>query len=75
MINIKIKEYGEEDIVTRTITVTLFCIPIFSYKKTSTNRVVVNQFNKPKEIDRIKGCNNENENKSKRDSKRSLYRG
>lgn len=48
MINIKIKEYGEEDAVTRTITVTLFCIPIFSYKKTSTNRVAVNQFNKPK---------------------------
>lgn len=36
MINIKIKEYGEEDTVIRTITVTFFCIPIFSYKKTST---------------------------------------
>ena len=41
MINIKIKEYGEEDTVTRIITVTLFCIPVFSYKKTSTNRVTV----------------------------------
>ena len=62
MINIKIKEYGEEDIVTRTITVTRFCIPIFSYKKTSTNRVVVNQFNKPEERIKIKGFNNETEN-------------
>ena len=62
MINIKIKEYGEEGIVTRTITVTLFCIPVFIYKKTSTNRVVVNQFNKPKERVRIKEFNNETEN-------------
>lgn len=61
MINIRIKEYGEEDVVTRTITVTLFYIPIFSYKKTSTNRVVVNQFNKPEEIIKIKGFNNETE--------------
>ena len=59
MINIRIKEYGEEDIVTRTITVTLFYIPIFSYKKTSTNRVAVNQFNKPEERIKIKGFNNE----------------
>lgn len=62
MINIKIKECGEEDTVTRIIIVTLFCIPIFSYKKTSTNRVAVNQFNKPKERVRIKGFNNETEN-------------
>ena len=62
MINIRIKEYGEEDIVTRTITITLFYIPIFSYKKTSTNRVAVNQFNKPEERIKIKGFNNETEN-------------
>ena len=62
MISIKIKEYGEEGIVTRTITVTLFCIPIFSYKKTSTSRVVVDQFNKPKERIKIKGFNNETKN-------------
>ena len=62
MINIRIKEYGEEGIVTRTITVTLFCIPIFNYKKTSTNRVAVNQFNKPEERIKIKGFNNETEN-------------
>lgn len=61
MINIRIKEYGEEDIVTRTITITLFYIPIFSYKKTSTNRVAVNQFNKPEERIKIKGFNNETE--------------
>lgn len=61
MINIRIKEYGEEDIVTRTITITFFYIPIFSYKKTSTNRVAVNQFNKPEEIIKIKGFNNETE--------------
>lgn len=62
MINIRIKEYREEDIVTRTITITLFYIPIFSYKKTSTNRVAVNQFNKPEERIKIKGFNNETEN-------------
>lgn len=61
MINIRIKEYGEGDIVTRIITITLFYIPIFSYKKTSTNRVAVNQFNKPEEIIKIKGFNNETE--------------
>ena len=61
MINTRIKEYGEEDIVTRTITITLFYIPIFSYKKISTNRVVVNQFNKPEERIKIKGFNNETE--------------
>ena len=62
MINIKIKEYGEEDAVTRIITVTLFCIPVFSYKKTSTNRVTVDQFNKPKERIKFKGFNNETKN-------------
>ena len=62
MISIKIKEYGEEDTVIRIITVTLFCIPVFSYKKTSTNRVVVDQFNKPKERIKIKGFNNETKN-------------
>ena len=62
MINIRIKEYGEEDIVTRIITITLFYIPIFSYKKTSTNRVAVNQFNKPEERIKIKGFNNETKN-------------
>ena len=62
MINIKIKEYGEDGIVTRIITVTLFFIPIFSYKKTSTNRVAVDKFNKPKERIKIKGFNNETKN-------------
>ena len=62
MINTRIKEYREGDLVTRTITVTLFYIPIFSYKKTSTNRVAVNQFNKPEERIKIKGFNNETEN-------------
>ena len=56
-----IQEYREGDLAVKTTVISFLCIPIFSYKKTSTNRVVVNQFNKPEERIKIKGFNNETE--------------
>ena len=56
------QEYREGDLAVRTTVISFLCIPILSYKKTSTNRVAVNQFNKSKERVRIKGFNNETEN-------------
>lgn len=37
----KTKEYREGDLAVRTTEVTFLCIPIFKYKKTSTNNQAV----------------------------------
>lgn len=41
MIKMKTKEYREGDLAVRTTEVTFLCIPIFKYKKTSTNNQAV----------------------------------
>lgn len=57
MIKMVTQEYKEGDLAIRTIVVTFLCIPIFKFKKTSTNNVVVGQFTpiKEKEIVKVKG--------------------
>lgn len=60
MIKQLVQEYREGDTVVRTIIVTFFRIPVFKYKKTSTNIVVVRQFTPITKTLKIKGFNNEN---------------
>lgn len=53
MVKTEIKEYVENDLVVRTITVSFLYIPIFRYKKTSTNKGVISQFTPIKKIKQI----------------------
>lgn len=55
MIRMVTQEYKEGDSVVRTIVVTFLCIPIFKFKKTSTNTIVVKQFMAIKERTKING--------------------
>lgn len=59
MIKQLIQEYREGDRVVRTMIITFFRIPIFKYRKTSTNIVAVRQFTPITKTLKIKGFNNE----------------
>lgn len=41
MIKVLTKEYREGDLAVKTTEVTFLCIPIFKYKKTTTNNKAV----------------------------------
>lgn len=43
MIKVLIKEYREGDLAVKTTEVTLLHIPIFRYRKTTTNNLAVKQ--------------------------------
>lgn len=58
MIRMVTQEYREGDSVVRTIVVTFLCIPVFKFKKTSTNTIVVRQFMTIKEPTKINGFRN-----------------
>lgn len=53
MIKVEIKEYVEDNLVIRTINITFLYIPIFKYKKTSTNKGVISQFTPIKKVKQI----------------------
>ena len=55
MINMVTQEYREGDLAVRTTVVTFLHIPIFKFKKTSTNHVAVGQLTPIKEPVKIKG--------------------
>ena len=55
MIGVITQEYREGDLAVRTTVVTFLCIPIFKFKKTSTNHVAVCQLTVIKEPAKIKG--------------------
>ena len=55
MISIVIQEYREGNLAVRTTVVTFLCIPIFKFRKTSTNNVAVGQLTPIKETIKIKG--------------------
>lgn len=55
MINMRTEEYREGDLAVRTIVITFLCIPIFKFKKTSTNNVAVGQLTPIKKKAKIKG--------------------
>ena len=57
MIKMLTKEYREGDLAIRTIVVTFLYIPIFRYKKTTTNNKAVAMLTVAKEPSKIKGFN------------------
>lgn len=66
MINYKVKEYSNDGLAIRVAKVTLFGIPLYKFKKTSTNRIAVAQLTTAKNSIKIKGFSNETEDKSKK---------
>lgn len=53
MIKVLTKEFVEGGLAVRTTEITFFSIPIFKYKKTSTNNMAIKQLtvvNKPSSI-------------------------
>lgn len=58
MINVITEEYAKGDLAIRTIVVTFFKIPIYKYRKESTNRQAVNMLtvSSDKQL-KIKGFN------------------
>ncbi len=55
MIGVITQEYREGNLAVRTTVITFLCIPIFKFKKTSTNHVAVGQLTVIKEPAKIKG--------------------
>lgn len=55
MIKMKTKEYREGDLAVRTTEVTFLCIPIFKYKKTSTNNQAVKMLTSITQPTSVKG--------------------
>lgn len=43
MIKQEIKEYSEDGLAVRTVQITLFGVPIYRFKETSTNKAAVAQ--------------------------------
>ena len=65
MIKMVTQEHQEGNLAVRTTVVTFFYIPIFKFKKTSTNQMAVRQLTPIKERVQLKGFSYETENKSK----------
>lgn len=55
MISMVTQEYREGNLAVRTTVVTFLCIPIFKFRKTSTNNVAVGQLTPIKEVTKVKG--------------------
>lgn len=64
MIRMVTQEYQEGNLAVRTTVVTFLFIPIFKFKKTSTNQMAVGQLAPIRRI-QLKGFSCETENKSK----------
>ena len=62
MIEMVTQEYREGNLAVRTTVVTFLRIPIFKFRKTSTNNVAVEQLTAIKESIEVKGFKYENEN-------------
>lgn len=65
MIRMVTQEYQEGNLAVRTTVVTFLFIPIFKFRKTSTNQMAVRQLAPVKERVTLKGFNYETESKSK----------
>lgn len=59
MINVITQEYKEGDLAIRTTIVTFLHIPIFKFKETTTNNIIVSNLTPIKEPVKIKGFRNE----------------
>lgn len=56
------QEYREGNLAVRTTIISFLCIPIFKFRKTTTNNSIVSQLTVIKELNKIKGFKYENEN-------------
>lgn len=66
MVKQETKEYSEDGLAVRTIQVTIFGVPIYKFKKTSTNQAAVAQLSSAKKSVKVKGFINEAKSKSKK---------
>lgn len=55
MIKVLTKEYREGDLAVKTTEVTFLCIPLFKYKKSTTNNKVVALLTTMQQPTKIKG--------------------
>lgn len=55
MIKVLTKEYREGDLAVKTTEVTFLCIPLFKYKKSTTNNKAVELLTIVKQPTKIKG--------------------
>ena len=60
MITQETKEYSEDGLAVRTIRITLFGVPIYRFKETSTNKAAVAQLTTVSKPAKVKGFSNEN---------------
>lgn len=60
MIKMITQEYREGNLAVRTTVVTFLRIPIFKFRKTSTNNIAVKQLTAIKESIKVKGFKYEN---------------
>lgn len=63
MIKVLTKEYKEGDLAVRTTKVTFLCIPIFKYKKTTTNNKAVAILTTVKQPTKVTGYEIKNQSK------------
>lgn len=66
MIRQEVKEYSEDGLAVRTLQIKFLGMPIFKYKKTSTNKMAVAQLTPSTKPIKVKGFSNETKNKSKK---------
>lgn len=66
MIEVTIIEKAEGTLGVKTTRITFLGVPIFRYKKTTTNNVVVKQLTPAPQPKKIVGFRHETENKSKK---------
>lgn len=66
MIKQETKEYSEDGLAVRTIRITLFGVPIYRFKETSTNKAAVAQLAVAPKLTKVKGFSYETKNKSKK---------
>lgn len=59
MVKISIKEFVEGDNAVRTVSITLFNVPIYKYRKESTNNNAVSMLTVKSKMNKIKGFTNE----------------
>lgn len=66
MIKQETKEYSEDGLAVRTIRITLFGVPIYRFKETSTNKDAVAQLTAAPKPTKVKGFSYETKDKSKK---------
>lgn len=66
MIKQETKEYSEDGLAVRIMRITLFGMPIYRFKETSTNKAAVAQLTTAPKPTKVKGFSYETKDKSKK---------